>query len=155
MSLPASPEPTPQTSSVQDLQAAPAAGQLPVREGETAWTDAERDQVYTDLVDEISFMERQIDATEREIAATLRESGHGSGDDQVDLGSETFEREHELATLRNARDLLGQAQRAASRLRAGTYGNCENCGQPIGKARLQAYPRATLCVTCKAKEERR
>ncbi len=29
------------------------------------------------------------------------------------------------------------------------------CGQPIGKARLQAFPRATLCVDCKQREERR
>lgn len=133
----------------------PKAVQLPVREGEDPWTDAERDQVHADLTNEISDLERQIAATEREIAQTLRETGHGSGDDQVDLGSETFEREHELATLRNARDLLSQTQLAASRLAAGTYGICESCGQPIGKARLGAYPRATLCVTCKAKQERR
>ncbi len=144
-----------QPSQPRELGDAPAAAQLPIREGESAWTEAERAQVYADLVEEISSFERQIDTTEREIAASLRETGHGSGDDQVDMGSETFEREQELATLRNARDLLGQAQRAAARLHAGTYGNCESCSQPIGKARLGAYPRATLCVTCKAKEERR
>ena len=32
---------------------------------------------------------------------------------------------------------------------------CENCGKPIGKARLEAFPRATMCVTCKQREERR
>jgi RNA polymerase-binding transcription factor len=32
---------------------------------------------------------------------------------------------------------------------------CGSCGQPIGKARLQAFPRATLCVACKQREERR
>ena len=32
---------------------------------------------------------------------------------------------------------------------------CASCGQPIGKARLQAFPRATLCVACKQREERR
>ena len=32
---------------------------------------------------------------------------------------------------------------------------CESCGEPIGKARLQAFPRAVLCVTCKQREERR
>ncbi|MBN9325656.1 MAG: TraR/DksA family transcriptional regulator, partial [Cellulomonas sp.] len=41
------------------------------------------------------------------------------------------------------------------RIAAGTYGACESCGKPIGKARLQAFPRATLCVECKQREERR
>jgi hypothetical protein len=37
----------------------------------------------------------------------------------------------------------------------GTYGICESCGEPIGKMRLMAFPRATLCMTCKQREERR
>lgn len=40
------------------------------------------------------------------------------------------------------------------RLEQGGYGICESCGEPIGKFRLQAAPRATLCVTCKQKQER-
>ena len=32
---------------------------------------------------------------------------------------------------------------------------CENCGKPIGKARLEAFPRATMCVSCKQRQERR
>lgn len=33
-------------------------------------------------------------------------------------------------------------------IRKGTYGKCENCGNPIEAERLQAMPAATLCVTC-------
>ena len=51
--------------------------------------------------------------------------------------------------------LLAQNERALARIEAGTYGVCESCGEPIGKARLQAFPRATLCVACKQREERR
>ena len=55
------------------------------------------------------------------------------------------------------------AQRDSSPIRAkddiriedGTYGICESCGEPIGKMRLMAFPRATLCMTCKQREERR
>ena len=32
---------------------------------------------------------------------------------------------------------------------------CESCGNPIGKMRLMAFPRATLCMSCKQREERR
>jgi RNA polymerase-binding transcription factor DksA len=63
--------------------------------------------------------------------------------------------EHELALTQNAQDLLDQGARALDRIDAGTYGVCESCGQPMGKARLLAFPRATLCVACKQRQERR
>ena len=78
----------------------------------------------------------------------------GSGD-EADAGTKTFEREHEMSLANNSRDLLLQVERALVRLDEGTYGRCENCGNPIPKARLQAFPRATLCVACKQREERR
>jgi DnaK suppressor protein len=82
------------------------------------------------------------------------QSAEGSGD-EADAGSKTFEREHELSLANNSRDLLLQVERALARLDQGTYGSCENCGNPIPKARLQAFPKMTLCVTCKQREERR
>ena len=66
-----------------------------------------------------------------------------------------LEREQELTLVNNTRDLLAQNARAIARIEEGTYGACESCSEPIGKARLQAFPRATLCVTCKQREERR
>jgi hypothetical protein len=50
---------------------------------------------------------------------------------------------------------LGQTERALSRIDDGSYGVCESCGNPIGKMRAMAFPRATLCLTCKQREERR
>ncbi len=70
-------------------------------------------------------------------------------------GAKTYEREREIALTLNARDLVAQNERAIARIDAGTYGVCESCHKPIGKERLQAFPRATLCVACKQKEERR
>jgi DnaK suppressor protein len=60
-----------------------------------------------------------------------------------------------MSLANNSRDLLLQVERALARLDAGTYGRCENCGNPIPKARLQALPAATLDVACKQREERR
>ncbi len=60
-----------------------------------------------------------------------------------------------MSLANNARNMLEQTERALSRIEDGTYGVCESCGNPVGKARLQAFPRATLCVTCKQREERR
>lgn len=79
----------------------------------------------------------------------------GSGDDQADAGSKTFEREHEMSLANNRFHLIIQTEHALERIANGSYGRCESCGKPIAKARLQAFPSATLCVTCKQREERR
>ena len=88
------------------------------------------------------------------LADLIRDSGDGAGDDQADAGSKTFEREHEMSLANNARAMLDQVRHALLRIDAGTYGICESCGKPIGKLRLQAFPRATLCMACKQAEER-
>ena len=49
----------------------------------------------------------------------------------------------------NSREMLDQSEHALERIDDGTYGICESCGNPIGKLRLQAVPRATLCRSCK------
>ncbi len=85
----------------------------------------------------------------------IRDSAAGSGDDQADSGAKTFGREHEQALADRVAEALDQTERAIARVDEGTYGNCESCGKPIGAARLEAYPRATLCVVCKQREERR
>ena len=103
----------------------------------------------------MSRLRGEIADAESDIADLLRDSGDGAGDDQADAGTKTFEREHEMSLANNSRDMLAQAERALRRIEDGTYGICESCGKPIGKFRLQAFPRATLCVSCKQKEERR
>jgi RNA polymerase-binding protein DksA len=127
----------------------------PVREGEEPWTADELKELRVELDSQALELRGEIDEAEIAWHDLQRDSGEGSGDDQADAGSKTFDREHELSLANNSRDLLAQVDRALSRLDNGTYGVCENCGQPVGKARLQAFPRATLCVTCKQREERR
>jgi RNA polymerase-binding protein DksA len=122
---------------------------------EDPWTDAELKAIRDELESEVDRLRGEIETAESELADRLRDGGDGAGDDQADAGTKTFEREHEMSLANNARDLLVQTQHALARIEAGTYGRCENCGNPIGKLRLQANPRATLCVSCKQREERR
>ena len=131
------------------------AAALPVRRGEKKWTEAELSEVRDKLATEAAELRQEIDRAESDIALRLGDAVGDAGDDQADVGAKAFEREHELALTHNARELLVQTERALDRIQAGTYGTCESCGEPIGKARLQAFPRATLCVTCKQREERR
>ena len=126
-----------------------------VREDETPWTSKELSAVKAELQGEMKRLVEEIASAEEGLADLIRDSGEGAGDDQADAGSKTFEREHEMSLANNARELLEQNERALSRLGDGTYGVCERCGKPIGKLRLQAFPRATLCVSCKQLEERR
>ena len=73
----------------------------------------------------------------------------------ADVGTDNFEQEFTLGLIESERQTLREIQEALVRIDNGTYGICENCGNPIGKARLQVFPRATLCMTCKQREERR
>ncbi|MET8895474.1 TraR/DksA family transcriptional regulator [Streptomyces albogriseolus] len=130
-------------------------GELAVRPGEEPWTDEEVEEARTELMSEVLRLREEITSSERSLAGLMRDSGDGAGDDDADTGTKNITREHELALAANAREMLDQFERALQRLDAGTYGLCENCGEPIGKARMQAFPRATLCVECKQKQERR
>ncbi|MCC3769783.1 TraR/DksA C4-type zinc finger protein, partial [Streptomyces sp. UNOC14_S4] len=130
-------------------------GLLAVRPGEEPWSVAEIAEARAELESEVLLLRAEISASGEAISGLMRDSGDGAGDDQADTGSKNITREHELALAANAREMLVQAERALERLEAGTYGLCENCGKPIGKARMQAFPRATLCVECKQRQERR
>ncbi len=133
----------------------PGAAALPVRPGEKPWTAQEVAEVRKELEAEAAGLREDISTAESEIAARLGDAVGDAGDDSADAGAKTFQREHELALTQNARELLAQTERALARIEDGSYGVCESCGQPIGKARLLAFPRAVLCVTCKQREERR
>lgn len=117
------------------------------------WSVKELAEVRGRLVTESRELTEEIARAELEIASS--DVTDGAGDDQADAGARTYEREREIALTLNSRDLVAQNERAIARIDAGTYGVCESCHQPIGKERLQAFPRATLCVACKQREERR
>ncbi|RKN06096.1 TraR/DksA family transcriptional regulator [Streptomyces radicis] len=147
-------EPVPPVPSVR--AAAPAVpGELAVRSGEEPWTEAEVAEARDQLTIEADRLRGEIRSVEEALTGLMRDSGDGAGDDQADTGTKNVTREHEMALASNAREMLYQTERALQRLEAGTYGLCESCGNPIGKARMQVFPRATLCVDCKQKQERR
>ena len=66
----------------------------------------------------------------------------------ADGGSMAFELEKELTLDENTRHLLNQVEHALVLIKKKKYGNCENCGEPIPIARLEALPYATLRKEC-------
>ena len=123
--------------------------------GETPWSAAELKAIRIELSKELLRLKHELELIESEMEALIADSGEGAGDDQADSGTKTFEREHEMSLVINARDMVLQTERALDRIDNKSYGNCEDCSNPIGKERLQVFPRATLCMICKQKEERR
>ena len=60
------------------------------------------------------------------------------------------ERERDLALSAQARAAVEEIDRALAKIDEGTYGICEQCGEPIPRERLKALPYAALCVRCKS-----
>ena len=135
--------------------ARPAARSLPVKPDEKRWTAAELAEVQGDLTADRDRLRSELNLAEHELHNLMRDAGDGAGNDQADVGSTTFERDHEMTLANNAREMLAQSEHALQRIVDGTFGVCESCGEPIGKMRLMAFPRATLCLSCKQREERR
>ena len=138
---------------LKPIKAAPTP--VTASDGEAPWSAAELKAVRTEISTDLARLRRELAQVEAEMNELIADSGEGAGDDQADSGTKTFEREHEMSLVINARDMVLQTERALDRIDSKSYGNCEECGSPIGKARLQVFPRATLCMICKQKEERR
>jgi len=71
----------------------------------------------------------------------------------ADVGTENYDQEFTLGLIENEQATLDQVQSALSRISAGTYGKCEECGEPIAKPRLQALPYTKHCIQCARKLE--
>ncbi len=71
-----------------------------------------------------------------------------------DMATSTFDRELDATLEGNEERLLQAIDAALQRIEDGTYGICQNCGQPIGEERLEALPWTTRCIDCKRREER-
>ena len=146
------PKPGKKAPALKPIKAAPAPF---VSEGEETWTATELKAIRSELAKDLVRLKKELEEIESEMDDLIEASGVGAGDDQADAGAKTFEREHEISLVYNARDMVLQTERALDRIDTKTYGRCEDCGSAIGKARLQVFPRATLCMLCKQKEERR
>ncbi|NTV38671.1 MAG: TraR/DksA family transcriptional regulator [Demequinaceae bacterium] len=136
-----------------DLKAADAKA-IAVRDGDEPWKIGELRDIVVTLNSEVERLVVEFRANESDLDDLLHTS-EGSGDDQADAGSTALEREQEMSIVNNTREMLEESVDALRRIQHHTFGTCISCAQGIGKARLQAFPRATHCVTCKQREERR
>ncbi|CUW48212.1 RNA polymerase-binding protein DksA [Novacetimonas hansenii] len=88
-----------------------------------------------------------------ETLASLSEGGIHEAD-ITDRASVETDRALELRTRDRARKLITKINQALQRIEAGTYGYCEETGEPIGLKRLEARPIATLSIEAQERHER-
>jgi RNA polymerase-binding protein DksA len=72
-----------------------------------------------------------------------------------EASAETTEMRKRLALKHQLSESLAEVEHSLHKLDDGTYGMCDNCGEGINNARLEALPQANLCLNCKALQERR
>lgn len=73
----------------------------------------------------------------------------------ADVGTENYDQEFTLGLIENEQGTLDQIHQGLDRIKAGTFGICEECGQPIAKPRLQAIPYTAHCIECARELEKR
>jgi DnaK suppressor protein len=107
----------------------------------------------TALLEERQVYQRQAEdlRAEAESLALEREPGDVQFDEESgEGGTVAVDRERDLTLSAQALATIEEIDMALRAIDALTYGACENCGQPIPKARLRALPYARLCVSCKS-----
>ena len=90
----------------------------------------------------------------RETLLNLQEENHALAD-VADRASNETDRSLELRTRDRQRKLIAKIDAALVRLDEGTYGYCEETGEPISLRRLDARPIATLSIEAQERHERR
>ncbi len=111
---------------------------------------------------ELEFFRRLLESRRREI---LTEAGRAVGS-MNSKPEEAFADPNDRATLESDRNfllrlrdrerrLLTKIDEAFARIKDGSYGRCEECGEEIGMERLRARPVTTFCIACKSAQEER
>lgn len=104
------------------------------------------------LLKERDRLRKEIELIEQDICYGDTRAGQSelANYDQhpADAGTETFEKEKDLAIRDSLREILGRIDEAMGKIERGTYGECDRCGREIPKARLNAVPHAIYCVEC-------
>jgi len=79
---------------------------------------------------------------------TLALDGTGYTNHQADDATQVFDQAKDLAIRTSSEKRLRLVEDALAKFEAGTYGRCDNCGQEIDLARLEAIPYTPLCLNC-------
>jgi len=74
--------------------------------------------------------------------------------DEMDLASSEYLQSFTFRLRGREKTFLKKIDLAIAKIEAGTFGICEECGEPISVKRLEARPETALCIRCKEDQER-
>ncbi|MCA9155226.1 MAG: TraR/DksA C4-type zinc finger protein [Planctomycetales bacterium] len=94
-----------------------------------------------------------IRVIDRDLAESIRSRGELSHLPTHNADHDAEGVDAEIALEQNEETLLEAVTAALARIREGSYGECENCHQPIAEERLEVIPYAAFCVECERKHE--
>jgi len=116
---------------------------------------------------ELARLKRELEERRAKLRIEVKTQLDGSDDDRVvglrnrikesgdEWGVADGLAELDIAEVRHALTELNEVEAALARMRAGTYGECRDCGEPIALARLSAYPTAMRCLACQERHEKK
>ena len=108
------------------------------------------------LAEKESILSRINNLSEETLSSSQRDSSgdlSGYSMHMADVGTDNFQRELALGLVSNEQQVIYRIDEALKRIDEGSYGKCETCGERIKESRLKALPFATMCISCKEKEE--
>jgi RNA polymerase-binding transcription factor DksA len=111
----------------------------------------------TVLAAERDATSRRAESLQRQIGELADQQALTTHDDEHDPEGVTigYQRAQLQGLLAGAQAELDAIDRAAQRLRDGTYGTCIRCGARIGEQRLAALPATPTCIDCARRGDRR
>lgn len=122
------------------------------------YTPSESEEYMNDL--QLEYFRRKLEAWKKSILEDFQETIQHLQDettnepDMADRASTETDRSLELRTRDRERKLIKKIDEAIARIYDGEYGYCEETGDPIGLARLEARPNATLSLEAQERHER-
>lgn len=113
-----------------------------------AQLEAERDKIISGLN---HLEDGTLKKSQRDASGDL--SGYSFH--MADVATDNFDREFSIELAATEQQVLNKITAALKKVEDGTFGLCEVCGKKISLERLKAMPYASLCITCKAEEEKK
>ncbi len=102
---------------------------------------------------QVETLESELKSERAEVESARDSSSSAEVRDSTDASIAGSMRDVNRAVLDHHRLEIREVRAALSRMDDGTYGQCLDCADPIGYLRLKAYPMASRCVKCQAKQE--
>ncbi|MRJ75514.1 TraR/DksA family transcriptional regulator [Aeromicrobium sp. SMF47] len=112
------------------------------------WTADELDSIREGLESAVLRIEAELALIGSDLGTTAGAPPLEVLVDDLDVASQRAEMLQDAVQAENLAAILAQTQHVLDRLSAGHYGVCESCAGGIGRPRLEAFPRATLCIGC-------